>query len=131
MYKEEYVASVIATRNGGESEAITATIVASYPTEAPTVEITSSVELPNHANNDVLTAVITNENNIQSESFAYQWHIVVGSADYGSEETNDIAIEGANEANFIPTQGGAYYCTVTNTVNGLSNSGTSRYITVI
>lgn len=131
MYKEEYVASVIATRNGGESKAITATIVASYPTEAPTVEITSSVELPNHANNDVLTAVITNENNIQSESFAYQWHIVVGSADYGSEETNDIAIEGATEANFIPTQGGAYYCTVINTVNGLSNSGTSRYITVI
>ena len=130
MFNEEYTATVVATRNGGSSAAASATIVASYPTEAPVVTI-EAVQLPSHMNNDTLTAVVSNADNIQSEGFSYQWFVVVGSPDIASQEVNDLEIEGATDAVYVPTQGGAYYCKVTNIVNGLENTGTSSYITVI
>ena len=132
MFNAEYVATVIATRNGAESAPVTATIVASYPTEAPVVQVVSSATYPNHNNNDTLTAQITNENSIQSEGFTYQWYMVIDNPDptANPEENNDTPIEGATEAIYVPIQGGAYYCEVTNMVNGLAKSGTSSPIIV-
>lgn len=127
MFREEYTATVVATRNNASSAPVTATIVATYPTEAPAVLVTDGNN-NSTTSTGTIYASITNEEDIASEGFTYQWYNANASLDNASD---DILIEGAIEAAFTPTAAGIYYCVVTNTVNNQSNAGTSNTITAV
>lgn len=78
-----------------------------------------------------LQEVWTSKWNI-SDDIQYQWYTtgdeIVGN---GPDDTSDAIIEGANEAAFIPTEKGKYYCVVTNVKNGTEASVASRVFFVV
>ena len=121
-YDKTFTASVVATRNGANSAPVTASIRATYPTEAPSVNIEVSNE--NLTVPTTMSAVITNSADILSDEFTYQWCKVTSAPD------DDESIEGAIDATYTATESGRFYCIVTNTVNGKPAEGQSRNVAI-
>lgn len=128
LYDKEFVVSVVASRNGANSndsgdpeDVVQTTIRATHPAEVVEFDLafTNDRHIPT-----TLSVVPTNLDSILHEvkagdEITYQWYL---DEDGGA----DIPVEGATEATLyidnVEMAGNSYNCVVTNTVNGMSVS---------
>lgn len=132
LYDHTFTASIVATRNGDDSavpEVKTFRVTADPDQYPPQLALTSeNVTLESNTDIKTVTVSVTNMENINSDSYTYQWYKDLGTTNAHVVDDVDIMLPGEtsatiqfSETNTNIGQGGIgnwYFCAVTNTLNG-------------